>query len=68
MQKEEKKAGLETNLTTNLRRRKQELEAVISSADDDSLRGDAESKSQELRDAKGLVDDASDQLESENFS
>jgi len=41
---------------------------VISSADDDSLRGDAESKSQELRDAKGLVDDASDQLESENFS
>jgi len=68
LQKDEKKAGLETNLTTNLRRRKQELEAVISSADDKSLCDVAESKSRELREAKGSVDDASDQLKSENFS
>ncbi|XP_027904525.1 structural maintenance of chromosomes protein 3 [Vigna unguiculata] len=59
---EARKAELETNLTTNLRRRKQELEAVISSVDSDSLVGEAESKGQELSDAKMLVDDLTEQL------
>ncbi|XLU22350.1 hypothetical protein S245_058416, partial [Arachis hypogaea] len=49
---EARKAELETNLTTNLRRRKRELEAVISSADDDTLGVDAGLKAQELSDAK----------------
>ncbi|KAL1348062.1 hypothetical protein AAHE18_07G051900 [Arachis hypogaea] len=59
---EARKAELETNLTTNLRRRKQELEAVISSADDDTLGVDAGLKAQELSDAKLLVDEATEQL------
>lgn len=68
MQIEARKAELETNLTTNLRKRKQELEAVISSVDADSLVVDAELKKRELNDAKISVDDASSQLKSENFS
>ena len=68
LQTEARKAELETNLTTNLRRRKQELEAVISSVDGDSLVVDAELKGQELSDAKLLVDDATEQLRSETFS
>jgi structural maintenance of chromosome 3 (chondroitin sulfate proteoglycan 6) len=66
LQSEARKAELETNLTTNLRRRKQELEAAISSIDADSLAIDAKLKKQELSDAKILVDDASNQLASEN--
>jgi structural maintenance of chromosome 3 (chondroitin sulfate proteoglycan 6) len=66
LQSEARKAELEANLTTNLRRRKQELEAAISSIDADSLVIDAELKRQELSDAKILVDDASNQLTSEN--
>jgi structural maintenance of chromosome 3 (chondroitin sulfate proteoglycan 6) len=66
LQSEARKAELETNLTTNLRRRKQELETAISSIDADSLVIDAELKRQELSDAKILVDDASNQLTSEN--
>ncbi|XP_045830635.1 structural maintenance of chromosomes protein 3-like [Trifolium pratense] len=62
IESEARKAELETNLTTNLRRRKQELEAAISSIDADSMVIDAELKSQELSDAKILVDDASNQL------
>lgn len=61
---EARKAELETKLTTNLRRRKQELEAVISSVEADSLVGDAELKRQELSDAKKLVDGASVELKS----
>ncbi|KAH1211694.1 Structural maintenance of chromosomes protein 3 [Glycine max] len=61
---EARRAELDTNLTSNLRRRKQELEAVISSVDADSLVADAESKQQELSDAKILVDDATGQLRS----
>lgn len=68
LQTEARKAELETKLTTNLRRRKQELEAVISSVEADSLVGDAESKKQELSDAKKLVDGASEELKSENFT
>ncbi|KAJ7964829.1 Structural maintenance of chromosomes protein [Quillaja saponaria] len=59
---ETRKAELETNLTTNLMRRKQELEAVISSADADFLHGEVELKRQELSDAKLLVEDATQQL------
>jgi len=68
LQSEARKAELETNLTTNLRRRKQELEAVISSEDDESMVADANSKREELSDAKTLVDDTLDQLKSENVS
>jgi len=68
LQSEARKAELETNLTTNLRRRKQELEAVISSDDDESMVADANSKREELNDAKVLVDDTLDQLKSENVS
>ncbi|XP_050940975.1 structural maintenance of chromosomes protein 3 isoform X2 [Cucumis melo] len=59
---ETRKAELETNLTTNLKRRKQELEAIISSAEADSLLGEAELKRQELKDAKLLVEEATQQL------
>ncbi|KAK9022109.1 hypothetical protein V6N11_002401 [Hibiscus sabdariffa] len=59
---ESRKAELETNLTTNLKRRKQELEAIISAAEADALLDEAESKRQELLDAKLLVEDATQQL------
>ncbi|XP_052884330.1 structural maintenance of chromosomes protein 3 [Gossypium arboreum] len=59
---ESRKAELETNLTTNLKRRKQELEAIISAAEADALLDEAESKRQELMDAKLLVEDATQQL------
>ncbi|KAK7329244.1 hypothetical protein VNO77_23396 [Canavalia gladiata] len=57
-----RKAQLETNLTTNLRRTKQDLEAAISSVDSDSLVIDAELKAKELSDDKILVDGATLQL------
>ncbi|GAV74167.1 SMC_N domain-containing protein/SMC_hinge domain-containing protein [Cephalotus follicularis] len=60
---ETRKAELETNLTTNLRRRKQELEAIISSAEADMPPGDAELKTLELKDAKLLVEEATQLLE-----
>ncbi|CAL0307511.1 unnamed protein product [Lupinus luteus] len=60
---ETRKSELETNLTTNLRRRKQELEVVISSVDADFLDDDAELKGkEELSSAKKSVDDATTQL------
>jgi structural maintenance of chromosome 3 (chondroitin sulfate proteoglycan 6) len=43
------------------------LEAIISSAEIESLLGEAELKRQELSDAKLLVDDATEQLKSEGF-
>ncbi|KAJ4851219.1 hypothetical protein Tsubulata_041924 [Turnera subulata] len=61
---ESRKAELETNLTTNLKRRKQELEAIILSAESDMLPREAELKSQELRDAKSLVETTMQQLKS----
>ncbi|KAK2432041.1 Structural maintenance of chromosomes (SMC) family protein [Trifolium repens] len=64
VESEARKAELETNLATNLKRRKQELEAVISSCDADSMLVDAELKRKELSDAKILVDDASNQFKS----
>ncbi|XP_048323883.2 structural maintenance of chromosomes protein 3 [Ziziphus jujuba] len=59
---ETRKAELETNLTTNLKRRRQELEAIIASAENDNFGGEAEIKKQELDDAKLLVDEATEQL------
>ncbi|KAM1056666.1 hypothetical protein ACFX13_030803 [Malus domestica] len=56
------KAELETNLTTNLERRRQELEAIISSVETDNYNGEAEIKTQELNDAELLVKDATEQL------
>ncbi|KAF2317506.1 hypothetical protein GH714_023658 [Hevea brasiliensis] len=60
---ETRKAELETNLTTNLKRRKQELEAIISSAETDLLYGEADLKRQELTDAKSLVEALEDNYE-----
>ncbi|KAK6235317.1 hypothetical protein SCA6_010654 [Theobroma cacao] len=59
---EARKAELETNLTTNLKRRKQELEAIISAAEADTLLDEAELKRHELMDAKLLVQDATQEL------
>jgi structural maintenance of chromosome 3 (chondroitin sulfate proteoglycan 6) len=59
------KAELETNLTTNLKRRKQELEAIISTVDSDTLHGEDELKRQELNDAKSLAEVTTLELKSE---
>ncbi|CAI0541506.1 unnamed protein product [Linum tenue] len=59
---ETRKAELETNLTTNLKRRKQELEAILSSPEDDALNTDAALKAQELEEAESLVDAAKEEL------
>ncbi|XP_059659711.1 structural maintenance of chromosomes protein 3 [Cornus florida] len=61
---ETRKSELETNLSTNLVRRKQELEAVKLSAETDTLVVEAETKKQELRDAVLLVEDVTQQLKS----
>ncbi|KAA8543963.1 hypothetical protein F0562_021860 [Nyssa sinensis] len=62
METETRKAELETNLSTNLVRRKQELEAIKLSAENDMLLGEAEVKNQELTDARLLVEDVTQQL------
>ncbi|XP_062171710.1 structural maintenance of chromosomes protein 3 [Alnus glutinosa] len=62
METETRKAEVETNLTTNLKRRKQELEAIILSAETETSLGEGDLKRQELNDAKLLVDDATHQL------
>lgn len=59
---ETRKSELETNLSTNLVRRQQELEAQLVSADSESLSAELELKLQELRDAKASVDEAAQQL------
>lgn len=61
---ETRKSELETNLSTNLVRRKQELEAIKLSAEPEMLHSEAELKRQELRDAKLLLDDVTQQLKS----
>ena len=65
VQTETRKAELETNLSTNLKRRKQELEATIASVESDMVDSEAESKIQELNDAKSLVAVTSEELKSE---
>ncbi|PWA77306.1 RecF/RecN/SMC [Artemisia annua] len=59
---ETRKAELETNLSTNLVRRKQELEAVKQSPETESLNVEVEAKRQELQDAKIYVEEVKRQL------
>nr|XP_043631457.1 structural maintenance of chromosomes protein 3 [Erigeron canadensis] len=59
---ETRKAELETNLSTNLVRRKQELEAVKQSPETDALNAEVEAKRQELQDAKLFVEEVKKQL------
>lgn len=59
---ETKKLELETNLSTNLLRRQQELEAIISSAENDMLAAEAESKQKDVDEAKSLVEEATEEL------
>ncbi|XP_072993969.1 structural maintenance of chromosomes protein 3 [Typha latifolia] len=59
---ETRKEELETNLSTNLVRRQQELEAIILSADSKTLPMEAESKRQELRNSKATVEEITQQL------
>uniref|UniRef100_A0A7N0UY74 Structural maintenance of chromosomes protein n=1 Tax=Kalanchoe fedtschenkoi TaxID=63787 RepID=A0A7N0UY74_KALFE len=59
---ETRKAELETNLSTNLVRRKLELEAIISSDDIEAWQADAVVKKQELKDAKSLVSELTQQF------
>lgn len=55
------------NLSTNLVRRKQELEAIKLSADADILLAEADLKRQELMDANQLVDNLTQQQKSGIF-
>jgi structural maintenance of chromosome 3 (chondroitin sulfate proteoglycan 6) len=59
---ETRKAELEMNLSTNLVRRKKELEEVKLSAEPDMFHSEAEQKRQELDDAKSRVDNITEQL------
>lgn len=59
---EARKEELETNLSTNLVRRQQELEAIILSADSDNLPMEAEAKRQELKNSKATIDELTQQL------
>lgn len=63
-QRETRKAELEANIATNLKRRITELKATIASIDDDSLPSSAGIKEQELDDAKLLVNEAAKELKS----
>ncbi|KAL7127032.1 hypothetical protein ABFS83_14G226900 [Erythranthe nasuta] len=62
MEAETRKAELEMNLSTNLVRRKEELEAVKQSAETDMLQGEAELNRQELADGNLLVGQLTQQL------
>lgn len=64
IERETRKAELETNLSTNLKRRISELQATIASIEDDSLPSSAGLKTQELDDAKLLVEEITNELES----
>ena len=64
-QTETRKAELETNLSTNLKRRIDELHATIASVDDYSLPSSAGLKTQELDDARLFVEEITNELESE---
>nr|VDC80666.1 unnamed protein product [Brassica rapa] len=60
---ETRKAELETNLSTNLKRRIDELHATIASIDDYSLPSSAGLETQELDDAKLLVKEFTNELQ-----
>ena len=64
-QTETRKAELETNLSTNLKRRIDELHATIASVDDYSLPSSAGLETQELDDAKLLVEEFTNELQGE---
>ncbi|KAJ0259044.1 hypothetical protein HA466_0077360 [Hirschfeldia incana] len=64
IERETRKAELETNLSTNLKRRKNELQATIASIEDDSLPSSAGLETQELYDAKLMVEEVTNELES----
>lgn len=55
LQIETRKEELETNLSTNLVRRQQELEAIILSADSGTLPMEADLKRQELEESNEIV-------------
>ncbi|KNA21261.1 hypothetical protein SOVF_044960 [Spinacia oleracea] len=59
---EAKKLELETNLSTNLLRRQQELVDVISSAENEMSSAETESIQREMDEAKSLVDEAIGEL------
>eukprot|EP00268_Persea_americana_P042287 TRINITY_DN4231_c0_g1_i4.p1 TRINITY_DN4231_c0_g1~~TRINITY_DN4231_c0_g1_i4.p1 ORF type:complete len:1205 (+),score=296.67 TRINITY_DN4231_c0_g1_i4:283-3897(+) len=59
---ETRKGELETNLSTNLVRRKEELESITQTADSQMLPDGPKLKRQELMDAKAAVDEATQQL------
>lgn len=59
---ETRKEELETNLSTNLVRREQELDAIIKSADCETLKGDVQNKKKGIVDSKKNVDDLTRQL------
>ncbi|KAJ0985643.1 hypothetical protein J5N97_003999 [Dioscorea zingiberensis] len=59
---EARKEELETNLSENLARRKDELDIIIASANDDTLNMEADHKRQELKSSKATVDDWTQQL------
>ncbi|XBJ04479.1 hypothetical protein VPH35_023409 [Triticum aestivum] len=54
---ETRKEELETNLSTNLTRRQEELEAIISSADSEALSLEVKSKEQQLKQSKSNLDE-----------
>ncbi|XBI58586.1 hypothetical protein VPH35_039799 [Triticum aestivum] len=54
---ETRKEELETNLSTNLTRRQEELEAIISSADSEALPLQVKSKEQHLKQSKSNLDE-----------
>ncbi|WOK97408.1 structural maintenance of chromosomes protein 3 [Canna indica] len=60
---ETRKEELETNLSTNLVRRQQELEGIILSADSDTLPTEAALKRKELKDSKASIDELKKKLE-----
>jgi structural maintenance of chromosome 3 (chondroitin sulfate proteoglycan 6) len=64
IERETRKAELEANIATNLKRRITELQATIASIDDDSLPSSAGTKEQELDDAKLSVNEAAKELKS----
>ncbi|KAK4786498.1 hypothetical protein SAY86_003187 [Trapa natans] len=62
MDAEARKTELETNLTTNLKRRRQELEATVSSSEVDTLKIELDTKIQELDDVRESVGKAVDEV------
>ncbi|XP_057473114.1 structural maintenance of chromosomes protein 3-like [Actinidia eriantha] len=62
LETETRKSELETNLSTNLVKRKQELEAIKLSGESNLLLAEAEAKMQELTDVRLLVEDVTQQI------